>query len=186
MYPIRDPTLLRNGAENIFIKNLDKGIDQKKALRGTFSAFGNISSCKLALDPSSKSKGYGFVQFDNEESAKKEIEQLNGMLLNQVDYFICKQERDTSSGKTNFNNVFIKNFSESATDEDLKKIFDGFGPITSVVVIKDANANSNELQIYQRTTRIVVLPSGINLMKKNGSLKNLKGRWNRNNNSSRQ
>ncbi|KAL4324733.1 hypothetical protein GQ457_11G026490 [Hibiscus cannabinus] len=117
---------------------------------------------------------------------KKVIEQLNGMLLNQVDYFICKQERDTSSGKTNFNNVFIKNFSESTTNEDLKKIFDGFGPITSVVVIKDADANSNELQIYQRTARIVVLPSGRNLMKKNGSLKNLKGSWNRNNNSSRQ
>ncbi|KAL4348551.1 hypothetical protein GQ457_17G009420 [Hibiscus cannabinus] len=26
---------------------------------------------QLALDPSGQSKGYGFVQFDNEESAKK-------------------------------------------------------------------------------------------------------------------
>ncbi|KAL4283836.1 hypothetical protein GQ457_16G016960 [Hibiscus cannabinus] len=71
MYPIRDPTLLRKGAENIFIKNLDKGIDQKKALHDTFSAFGNILSFKLVLDPSAQSKGYGFVQFDNEESTKK-------------------------------------------------------------------------------------------------------------------
>ncbi|KAL4342346.1 hypothetical protein GQ457_08G031050 [Hibiscus cannabinus] len=46
--------------------------------------------------------------------------------------------------------VFVKNFSESTTDEDLNKIFDGFSPITSVVVIRDANGKSNELQIYQR------------------------------------
>ncbi|KAL4363573.1 hypothetical protein GQ457_04G026070 [Hibiscus cannabinus] len=90
-------------------------------------------------DPILQRSGYGFVQFDNEESAQKAIEQLNGMLLNQVDRFICKQERDTSSGKTNFSNVFVKNFSESTTDEDLNKIFDGFGPITSVVVIKDVD-----------------------------------------------
>ncbi|KAL4351423.1 hypothetical protein GQ457_06G010980 [Hibiscus cannabinus] len=138
MYSNHDPILQRSGARNIFIENLDKRIDQN-ALHDTFPAFGNIWSCKLALDPSSKSKGYGFVQFDNEESAQKAIEQLNGMLLNQVDRFICKQERDTSSGKTNFSNVFVKNFSESTTDEDLNKIFDGFGPITSVVVIKDVD-----------------------------------------------
>ncbi|KAL4320103.1 hypothetical protein GQ457_18G012290 [Hibiscus cannabinus] len=46
--------------------------------------------------------------------------------------------------------VFVKNFSESTNDEDLNKIFDGFGPITSVVVIRDADGKSKELQIYQR------------------------------------
>ncbi|KAL4325245.1 hypothetical protein GQ457_11G026470 [Hibiscus cannabinus] len=126
MYPIRDPNLLRKGAENIFIKNLDKGIDQKKALHDKFSAFGNILSFKLALDPSGQSKGYGFVQFDNEESAKKTIEHLNGMLLSNkqthVDHFVCKQEKDTSSSKINFDNALAKNFLESTTAEDLNMI----------------------------------------------------------------
>ncbi|KAL4303682.1 hypothetical protein GQ457_10G000100 [Hibiscus cannabinus] len=71
-------------------------------------------------------KGYGFVQFDNEESTKKTIEHLNGMLLNNkqthVDHFICKQERDTSSSKINFNNALAKNFLESTTGEDLNMI----------------------------------------------------------------
>ncbi|KAL4277793.1 hypothetical protein GQ457_03G013040 [Hibiscus cannabinus] len=82
MYSNHDLILQRSGARNILIENLDKRIDQN-ALHDTFPAFGNIWSCKMALDPSSKSKGYGFVQFDNEEYAQKAIEQLNGMLLNQ-------------------------------------------------------------------------------------------------------
>ncbi|KAM7250458.1 hypothetical protein ACFE04_022341 [Oxalis oulophora] len=87
--------------------NLDKSIDHK-ALHDTFSAFGNILSCKVATDASGQSKGYGFVQFEHEESAMRAIENLNGMLLNEkqviVGPFVCKLERVSSTGQTNFNN----------------------------------------------------------------------------------
>ena len=127
------------------MQNLDKAIDNK-ALHDTFSSFGNIMSCKIATDHSGQSKGYGFVQFENEESAKNAIDKLNGMLMNDkqvyVGHFLCKQERDIALNKTIFNNVYVKNLSESTTEEDLKKIFGEYGTITSAVVMRDGDGKS--------------------------------------------
>ncbi|XP_010270536.1 PREDICTED: polyadenylate-binding protein 2-like isoform X1 [Nelumbo nucifera] len=145
MYSHRDPSIRKSGTANIFIKNLDKAIDNK-GLHETFSSFGNILSCKIATDPSGQSKGYGFVQFDNEESAQNAIDKLNGMLINDkqvyVGPFLRKQERESAINKAKFNNVFVKNLSESTTDEDLKNIFGEYGAITSAVVMRDGDGKS--------------------------------------------
>ncbi|KAB1214740.1 Polyadenylate-binding protein 4 [Morella rubra] len=145
MYSYRDPSIRKSGAGNIFIKNLDKAIDNK-ALHDTFSAFGTILSCKVATDQSGQSKGYGFVQFDNEEAGKNAIEKLNGMLLNDkqvfVGPFLRKQERESAIDKNKFNNVYVKNLSESTAEEDLKTIFGEYGTITSVVVMRDGDGKS--------------------------------------------
>lgn len=126
-------------------QNLDKAIDQK-ALHDTFSTFGNILSCKIATDMTGQSKGYGFVQYDTEEAAQQAIEKLNGMLLNDkqvfVGPFLRKQERELAVDKSKFTNVFVKNLSESTTDDDLNKAFSEYGTITSAVVMRDAEGNS--------------------------------------------
>ncbi|KAL9385961.1 hypothetical protein Peur_022971 [Populus x canadensis] len=145
MYSHRDPSIRKSGMANIFIKNLDKGIDHK-ALHDTFSSFGNILSCKVATDASGQSKGYGFVQFDSEEAAQNAIDKLNGMLVNDkqvyVGHFLRKQDRDGALYSIKFNNVFVKNLAESTTDEDLKNIFAEHGAITSAVVMRDADGKS--------------------------------------------
>ena len=47
MWPQSDPALRKSGVGNVFIQNLDKNIDHK-SLYDTFSAFGNILSCKVS------------------------------------------------------------------------------------------------------------------------------------------
>lgn len=65
---------------NIFIKNLHKSITNA-ALLDTFSAFGNIVSCKVELDPTGVSKGYGYVNFETQEEADQAIAKVNGMQI---------------------------------------------------------------------------------------------------------
>ncbi|KAK3144322.1 hypothetical protein QOZ80_4AG0311510 [Eleusine coracana subsp. coracana] len=145
MYSNRDPSSRRSGSANIFIKNLDKTIDNK-TLHDTFSTFGTILSCKVATDEMGQSKGFGFVQYEKEEAAQTAIKSLNGMLVNDrpvyVGPFLRKQERDNSVDKAKFNNVFVKNLSESTTKEDLIKTFGEYGNITSAVVMLGSDGKS--------------------------------------------
>ncbi|KAG0588126.1 hypothetical protein M758_2G148500 [Ceratodon purpureus] len=145
MFSHRDPSIRKSGTANIFIKNLDKAIDNK-ALHDTFSAFGGILSCKVATDGSGQSKGYGFVQFEQEESAQTAIEKVNGMLLNDkqvfVGPFVRRQERDQVGGISKFNNVYVKNLGDNTTDDDMKKVFGAYGTISSAVVMRDNEGKS--------------------------------------------
>ena len=48
-----------------------------KILHDTFERFGRVLSAKVATDALGKSKGYGFVQYEDPESATRAIEELN-------------------------------------------------------------------------------------------------------------
>ncbi|XP_074600102.1 poly(A) binding protein [Brevipalpus obovatus] len=145
MWSQRDPSLRKSGVGNIFIKNLDKSIDNK-IMYDTFSTFGNILSCKVAVDEEGNSKGYGFVHFENEESALNAIAKVNSMLLNGkkvfVGRFVPRKEREKVLGEKakRFTNVYVKNFSDEIdTDEKLKEMFDPFGTVVSCKVMTDDN-----------------------------------------------
>ncbi|XP_043317734.1 polyadenylate-binding protein 4 isoform X6 [Cervus elaphus] len=146
MWSQRDPSLRKSGVGNVFIKNLDKSIDNK-ALYDTFSAFGNILSCKVVCDENG-SKGYAFVHFETQEAADKAIEKMNGMLLNDRKVFVgrfkSRKEREAELGAKakEFTNVYIKNFGEEVDDENLKELFSQFGKTLSVKVMRDPSGKS--------------------------------------------
>lgn len=147
MWSQRDPTLRRSGLGNVFIKNLDKSIDNK-AMYDTFSAFGNILSCKVATDENGENRGYGFVHFETEESALKAIKKVNGMLLNGrkvfVGKFIPRRERSSGTGDhaRKYTNVYIKNFGVELGEEELRQICESYGKILSLKIMSDMEGNS--------------------------------------------
>ena len=55
---------------NLYVKNLDDSFTDEK-LREVFGEFGKITSAKVMTDKNGASKGFGFVCFDNAESAEK-------------------------------------------------------------------------------------------------------------------
>jgi len=158
MWSQRDPSLRKSGVGNVFIKNLDKSIDNK-AMYDTFSAFGNILSCKVATystnsygrgtgDEPGSSKGYGFVHFETEESARNAIQKVNGMLLNgkkvYVGKFIPRAEREKELGEKakRFTNVYVKNFGDDLDDDKMLELFSQYGKIASHRVMVNEEGKS--------------------------------------------
>merc|ERR1711998_88466 len=140
MWSHRDPSLRKSNKGNIFIKNLDKSIDNKM-LYDTFSTFGNILSCKVGTDDDGKSKGYGFVHYEDEASCVSAIEKVNGkMLKDKIVYvgpFKSRREREDEAGgplEQVYQNVFVKNVDDSIDEEAFRAMFEKFGPITSFVL----------------------------------------------------
>ena len=63
---------------NIYVGNLSYGVSDDN-LREVFEAFGAVSSAKVITDKySGRSKGFGFVEMDNDAEAQAAIEQLDG------------------------------------------------------------------------------------------------------------
>jgi len=145
MWSQRDPSMRKSGKGNIFIKNLDKKIDHK-SLFDTFQQFGNILSCKIELDETNESKGYGYIQFATQEAAEKAIDKVNGKMLNGkkvfVGSFVPRKERIAEAHNKKFTNVFIKNLDEKVDDEELKNMFSAHGIIKSAVIMRDDQGKS--------------------------------------------
>jgi len=142
MWSQRDPSLRKSGQGNIFIKNLDKSIDNK-VLYDTFSSFGNILSCKVVDEDGNTSKGYGFVHFESDEAATRAIEKVNGMMLADKKVFVGRfksrgdRMREFGERAKQFTNLYIKNLPESWTDEKMEEEFKVFGEILSHKVAFD-------------------------------------------------
>lgn len=145
MWSHRDSEARRSGVGNLFVKNLSSSIDSVK-LNEIFSKFGNILSCKVAVTPDGKSRGYGFVQFDSAESSNAAIDSLNGTVFDEkpmyVGNFVKKSDRSSFGHDVRYTNLYMKNLDQSVTDQLLTDKFSEFGTITHLVVSRDDDGNS--------------------------------------------
>ncbi|PNX77815.1 putative polyadenylate-binding protein [Trifolium pratense] len=80
MWSRRDPDARKSSIGNVFVKNLAESINNS-GLEDMFKKFGNILSSKVVMSEDGKSKGYGFVQFETEESANTAIQKMNGSTI---------------------------------------------------------------------------------------------------------
>lgn len=63
---------------NIFVAGLSYQISEAD-LKELFEEYGSVSSAKIVTDRETRrSKGYGFVEMENEEEGQRAIEELNG------------------------------------------------------------------------------------------------------------
>lgn len=65
---------------NIYVGNLNYRVNETD-LKEVFEDYGTVVSAKIIMDKiSGKSKGFGFVEMDDQSDANKAIEELNGAI----------------------------------------------------------------------------------------------------------
>ncbi|XP_028789635.1 polyadenylate-binding protein 7-like [Neltuma alba] len=140
MWSNRDPDATKSGKGNLFVKNLHESIDNV-GLQDLFQKFGVILSCKVVMSDDGKSKGYGYVQFQSEESANSAIERMNGSTIKDkqiyVGKFVKKSDRILPNPDAKYTNLYFKNLDPKITEEVLREKFSSFGKIVSLVIAKD-------------------------------------------------
>ncbi|KAL5150116.1 Polyadenylate-binding protein 7 [Glycine soja] len=145
MWLHRDPNARKSGRGNVFVKNLAGSIDNA-GLHDLFKKYGNILSSKVVMSEDGKSKGYGFVQFEWEESANNAIEKLNGSTVGNkqiyVGKFVRKGDRILPGYDAKYTNLYIKNLDSDITEALLQEKFSSFGKIISLAISKDDNGLS--------------------------------------------
>jgi RNA recognition motif-containing protein len=70
---------------NIYVGNLDYKVNESD-LESLFSEYGTVSSVKIISDKyNGRSKGFGFVEMEKNDEAKKAVSGLNGSSLKSRD-----------------------------------------------------------------------------------------------------
>ena len=106
MYLYSFNTVILNLIMNIFVGSLPYSLSEAE-LRELFENFGEVSSVKIITDKiSGRSKGFGFIEMPDDETAKKAMEDLNGTEVHGRQIVVNKAEerKDSNRGGGNFRN----------------------------------------------------------------------------------
>merc|ERR1712240_472667 len=150
-----------------YIKNFGEDLGDEK-LKEVFSKFGKITSYKVVKDrdvrgeegedmleagPDGKNKGFGFVSFEDSESAEKAVDELNGVEMFGKTLYVGRAQKKAERQqelKKKFEqlklerlnryqgvNLYVKNLDDTIDDERLRKEFAPYGTITSAKVMNE-------------------------------------------------
>ena len=116
--------------QNVFVRNIPKEF-RHEDLQKKFEEYGKIKSLKISLNDDHSSRGYGFVCFDDENSATKAVDKAS---MHSDSIPIKFQPRERRHIRKLVNNVYVKNIPVKMTEEDIRKMFSEFGHIKSLVL----------------------------------------------------
>ncbi|KAF9564596.1 polyadenylate binding protein [Agrocybe pediades] len=142
---------------NLYVKNLDPEMTQEE-FEKLFVQFGNVTSALISVDEEGKSKGFGFVNFENHEEAQKAVDTLHESEHNGRKLFVSRAQKKAEReeelrrsyeqakleklSKYQGVNLYIKNLEDDVDDDKLRAEFEVFGTVTSCKVMRDEKGTS--------------------------------------------
>lgn len=93
---------------NIYVSNLSFNV-QDDDLRGFFEGYGEVASAKIIIDKfTNKSRGFGFVEMNNDAEAQKAVAELNGGVVEGRTISVTearpREERPRTDNRRSFSN----------------------------------------------------------------------------------
>ncbi|KAJ3041062.1 hypothetical protein HDV00_009962 [Rhizophlyctis rosea] len=126
-------------------------------LEDFFAAAGKVREAKIITDRNSRrSKGVGYVEFYEEESVKKALAMSGTKLLGiPIDVQLTESEKNRLAAEAaeaqrmktqemSYNRLYVGSLHFNITEEDLKAVFEPFGPIEFVNLHKDPDTGKSK------------------------------------------
>jgi len=139
---------------NVFIKDIDLAISDAELFQA-FQQFGPVTSAVHMKRKDDGALGFGFVNFEDHESALQAVEGMHQQKLGNKVLYCCRAqkraERDAKLrkeweqlkiSKYQGINLYIKNIEDEIDEERLRKEFSAFGVIKSCKIMLDEKNNS--------------------------------------------
>ncbi|XP_055318202.1 poly(U)-binding-splicing factor half pint isoform X3 [Sitodiplosis mosellana] len=112
---------------------------KEDTIRAAFLPFGPIKSINMSWDPiTQKHKGFAFVEYEIPEGAQLALEQMNGAMMGGRNIKVGRPSNmpqaqqvidEIQEEAKNYNRIYIASIHPDLTEEDIKSVFEAFGPI---------------------------------------------------------
>jgi len=149
----------QNEWTNLYMKQMPLSWNEEN-LKEMFGKHGPTTSIVIQRDAEGKSKGFGFINFENHEGAEGAVNELNGKVV-EVDgqsftLYVGQAQKKADRVrelkrqieaakhdkimKLQGMNLYVKNLDDTITDDQLREMFSPYGTITSARIMKDDNS----------------------------------------------
>ncbi|XP_065157730.1 poly(U)-binding-splicing factor half pint-like isoform X2 [Atheta coriaria] len=128
---------------------------KEDTIRQSFLPFGPIKSINMSWDPvTQKHKGFAFVEYEIPEAAQLALEQMNGVMIGGRNIKVVGRPSNMPQAQTvideiqeeakNYNRIYVASIHPDLTEDDIKCVFEAFGPIIYCKLAQGSSAHKHK------------------------------------------
>ncbi|XP_050305152.1 poly(U)-binding-splicing factor half pint isoform X4 [Anthonomus grandis grandis] len=141
---------------------------KEDTIRQAFLPFGPIKSINMSWDPvTQKHKGFAFVEYEIPEAAQLALEQMNGVMIGGRNIKLMQSSKNPDQNRLvvgrpsnmpqaqavideiqeeakQYNRIYVASIHQDLTEEDIKSVFEAFGPIVYCKLAQGSTGNKHK------------------------------------------
>ncbi|XP_071050867.1 poly(U)-binding-splicing factor half pint isoform X2 [Onthophagus taurus] len=128
---------------------------KEDTIRQSFLPFGPIKSINMSWDPvTQKHKGFAFVEYEIPEAAQLALEQMNGVMIGGRNIKVVGRPSNMPQAQAvideiqeeakNYNRIYVASIHPDLTEDDIKSVFEAFGPIIYCKLAQGSTAHKHK------------------------------------------